>query len=162
MNRLFALSAVFLLLITACTANQENTSKTATLSETEEISSPVYATELKDGQYEITVDSNSSMFRVINCRLIVEKGKMNAIMTMSGQGYGMLYMGTGEEALNESKENYIPFVLNENGEKTFTVPVEALNIETDCTAWSIRKEKWYDRILVYRSDTIPKEAFSME
>ena len=42
--------------------------------------------------------------------------------------------------------------------KTFTVPIEALDQETDCAAWSIRKEKWYDRVLVFESAQIPAEA----
>ena len=123
---------------------------------------PIYAKQIKDGRYEITVDSSSSMFRVVKCELIAENGKMQAVMTMSGKGYGMVYMGTGEEAVKATETEYIPFVLNENEEKTFTVPVEALNIETDCAAWSIKKEKWYDRTLVFKSDMIPSEALELE
>ena len=83
---------------------------------------------------------------------------MKAIMTMSGSGYGMVYMGTGKEALLDTEENYIPFVLNEEGAKTFTVPVEALDMELDCAAWSIRKKKWYDRTLIFQSDDLPADA----
>ena len=128
----------------------------------EETADPISVAELNEGCYEITVESNSSMFRVINCELMVEKEAMYAVMTMSGQGYGMLYMGTGEEALEDSEEEYISFLLNEKGEKTFTVPVQALNTETDCAAWSIKKEKWYDRVLVFQSDALPKNAFKTE
>ena len=113
---------------------------------------PVYAHELENGVYEISVDSSSSMFRVVKCLLTVEDGSMSAAMTMSGNGYGMVYMGTGEQALADSEDKYIPFVLEENGAKTFTVPVEALNVECDCAAWSIRKEKWYDRVLVFEAE----------
>ena len=42
----------------------------------------VYADSLNDGEYEITVDSSSSMFRVVKCKLIVSGGKMTALMTM--------------------------------------------------------------------------------
>ena len=87
---------------------------------------------------------------------------MQVCMTMGGQGYGFLYMGTGEEAIQDSEDIYIPFVMDEEGAKTFTVPVEALNVETDCAAWSIRKEKWYDRILVFMSDMLPAEAYIAE
>ncbi len=127
-----------------------------------ETPAPIYANEIKNGTYEITVDSSSSMFHVVRCELIVENGNMNAIMTMSGKGYGMVYMGTGEEALADSEDSYIPFVLNEKGDKTFTVPVEALNTETDCAAWSIKKEKWYDRTLIFESDAIPTDALDWE
>ena len=33
-------------------------------------------------------------------------------------------------------------------------------MEIDCAAWSIRKEKWYDRVLIFQSDTLPEEAFA--
>ncbi len=118
----------------------------------------VYADSLNDGEYEITVDSSSSMFRVVKCKLIVSGGKMTALMTMSGQGYGMLYAGTSQTAVNADKTEFIDFELNEQGQKTFLFPVEALDKETDCAAWSIRKEKWYDRKLVFRSDSLPENA----
>ena len=128
----------------------------------EEILTPIYAAQLKEGSYLITVDSSSSMFRVIKCELIVANGAMNAVMTMSGDGYGMVYMGTGEEALVDTEESYVPFVLDEAGAKTFTVPVEALDMELDCAAWSIRKEKWYDRVLIFQSDELPADALIVE
>lgn len=128
----------------------------------EDVLTPIYASALQDGSYPITVDSSSSMFRVIKCELIVENGEMQAVMTMSGDGYGMVYMGTGEEALADSEENYIPFVLDEVGAKTFTVPVEALDMELDCAAWSIKKAKWYDRVLIFQSNELPADALIEE
>lgn len=123
---------------------------------------PVYGDMLRDGSYDIEVDSSSSMFRPVKAVLTVEEGSMQVCMTMGGQGYGFLYMGTGEEAIQDSEDIYISFVMDEEGAKTFTVPVEALNVETDCAAWSIRKEKWYDRILVFMSDMLPAEAYIAE
>ena len=120
---------------------------------------PVLASQLHDGAYEIQVDSSSSMFNIVKCILKVENGAMTAEMTMSGQGYGLLYMGTGEEAAAAPEAEHIPFQLDADGSKVFIVPVEALNQEADCAAWSIRKEKWYDRVLVFRSEALPKSAF---
>ena len=122
----------------------------------------IYADQLVDGVYEITVDSSSSMFKVVHCELTVSEGSMTAAMTMSGDGYGMVYMGTGEAALAADETCYIPFALTETGAKVFTVPVEALNLELDCAAWSISKEKWYDRTLVFESVELPQEAFVQE
>ena len=127
----------------------------------EEMPEPIYPQQLVNGSYEITVDSSASMFRVVKCVLSVEDDRMTATMTMSGQGYGMVYLGTREEADQDSLDTYIPFVLDEAGAKTFTVPVEALDLEMDCAAWSIRKEKWYDRVLVFESEGLPAEAFQM-
>lgn len=121
---------------------------------------PIYPEQLAEGVYEINVDSSSSMFRVVKCTLTVANGQMTAAMTMSGQGYGMVYMGTGEQALKADKSEYILFETDEDGAKFFTVPVKALNQQTDCAAWSIKKEKWYDRVLVFESDMIPEQAIA--
>ena len=59
---------------------------------------PVLASELRDGVYQIQVDSSSSMFRIEACELTVKDGSMTADMKMGGTGYLKLYMGTGEEA----------------------------------------------------------------
>lgn len=126
----------------------------------EEGMTPVYAEELKDGVYPVTVDSSSSMFSITSCELTVEKGAMTAVMTMGGTGYLQVFMGTGEEAVKAGEDAYIPYVENENGEHTFTIPVEALDMGIDCSAFSKRKEKWYDRVLVFRADSLPQEAFA--
>lgn len=125
----------------------------------EEGMTPVYVAELKDGVYPVTVDSSSSMFSITSCELTVEKGTMTAVMTMGGTGYLQVFMGTGEEAVKAGEDAYIPYVENENGEHTFAVPVEALDMGIDCSAFSKRKEKWYDRVLVFRADSLPQEAF---
>lgn len=115
---------------------------------------------IKDGIYKIRVDSSSSMFRITECELTVQDGVMSAVMTMSGTGYLKLYMGTGAEAERASEADFIPFVENSDGKHTFRVPVEALDKEIDCSAFSKKKEKWYDRVLVFRSDSLPAEAFA--
>lgn len=165
MKRIFVLFLAALLL-TGCAATPAEPETTApTTAETIPVETEppvIYADQLANGVYEITVDSSSSMFRVVHCELTVSEGSMTAAMTMSGDGYGMVYMGTGEEALTDGETTYIPFALTENGAKVFTVPVEALNLEVDCAAWSIRKEKWYDRTLIFESAQLPEEAFVQE
>ena len=49
---------------------------------------------------------------------------------------------------------------NADGKHTFKVPVEALDKEIDCSAFSKKKEKWYDRVLVFLADSLPPEAFA--
>lgn len=119
----------------------------------------VTAADIKDGEYSIEVDSSSDMFRITECTLTVADGQMTALMTMSGTGYLKLYMGTGEEAAKAPEDECIPYVETADGTHTFTVPVEALDQETACSAYSKRKEKWYDRTLVFRADSLPEEAF---
>lgn len=148
------------------TENTETDDKIASADEmvtpidiTEEGMTPIYADSLNDGEYDVTVDSSSSMFNITSCRLTVADGKMNAEMTMSGKGYLYVFMGNGETAVNTDESEYIAFAENENGEHTFSVPVDALDKAIDCTAFSKKKEKWYDRTILFRADSLPLTAF---
>ncbi len=123
---------------------------------------PLYGSQIEDGTYNIEVTSSSSMFRIIEAKLTVTAGEMSAVLTLSGTGYEKLYLGTGEEALTDSDDKCIYYVENAEGKYTYTVPVAALDQELDCTAWSIRKQKWYDRTLVFRSSLIPDAAIKAE
>ena len=119
----------------------------------------IYGKDVKDGEYPVEVDSSSSMFNITSCTLKAENGKMTAVMVMGGTGYLKLFMGTGSEAVRAGESEYIPVVENEQGKHTFTVPVEALDKAISCTAFSKSKEKWYDRTLVFRADSMPVSAF---
>lgn len=121
---------------------------------------PVYAGEIKDGVYPVKVDSSSNMFQVTGCELTVRDGRMTAVMTMGGTGYLKLFMGTGEEAAKAGEEDFIPYRETEDGLHTFQVPVEALDMGIDCSAFSKKKEKWYDRVLVFRADSLPADAIA--
>ena len=94
------------------------------------------------------------MFKIVDCELTVANGEMTAVMTLSGTGYGKLFMGTAEEAANADESDCIPFVENAEGAYTYTVPVAALDTPVNCAAWSIKKEEWYDRELVFSSEGI--------
>lgn len=120
--------------------------------------SAVYGSEIKDGVYSVEVNSSSSMFKITECELTVQDGEMSAVMTMSGTGYKWLFMGTGEQAESADESEYIPFV-EDNGVHKFTVPVEALDMGIDCTAFSTKKETWYDRTILFRADSLPTDAF---
>lgn len=139
------------------TQNQESGSRGDAVKDGME---PVSADALKDGGYEVRVDSSSGMFRITECELTVQDGAMSAVMTMSGTGYLKLYMGTGAEAEQASEADFIPFVENTDGEYTFRVPVEALDKGINCSAFSRKKETWYDRVLVFCSGSLPAEAFA--
>ncbi|MBR1477827.1 MAG: hypothetical protein IJ608_07690 [Lachnospiraceae bacterium] len=149
----------------AQTGEQDTSDKVATASEmttieevVEEGMVPVYASSINDGEYEITVDSSSSMFSIEKALLTVKENEMTATMTMGGKGYLYLYMGTGEEAAKASEESYIPFVEDSEGMHTFTVPVEALDMGIPVAAFSKAKEKWYDRTLLFRLDSLSAKA----
>lgn len=126
----------------------------------EEGMTPIDGSQVKDGVYDITVDSSSSMFQIVSCELTVENGSMTAQMTMGGTGYLYVYMGAGEQAANADESEYIPFDEDAAGAHTYTVPVEALDAGVPCAAFSKNKEKWYDRTLVFRADSLPTDAFA--
>nr|WP_325184241.1 hypothetical protein [uncultured Oscillibacter sp.] len=119
---------------------------------------PVRADALRDGVYDIAVDSSSSMFTVTSCELTVAEGKMTALMHTGGTGYLYIYPGAGEEAAQAAESAWIPYAEDAGGH-TFTFPVEALDMGLDCAAFSKKKEMWYDRTLVFRADSLPLEAF---
>ena len=119
---------------------------------------PIPAEDIADGEYEVTMESSSSMFPVVGCKLTVSDGAMSAVMTMGGQGYLSVYPGTPEEAAAAPEEDYSPYVENENGLQTYEIPVEALDAPIKCAAFSKNKEKWYDRTLVIVSTSLPAGA----
>lgn len=111
-----------------------------------------------NGIYSMDVTSSSSMFKVVDCILTAKDGKMSAVLTLSGTGYGYLYMGTKEEAASADQSSWIPYQVNEEGKYTYTVPVEALDKEIAVAAYSIKKGIWYDRMLTFQSETMKKIA----
>lgn len=144
--------------IQAVTETEENAT-VAPVEVVEDGMTPIYADALKNGVYPVEVSSSSSMFKITECELTVQDGTMSAEMKMSGKGYKWLFMGNGDTALNADESEYVPFV-EENGVHTFTVPVEALDMGIECTAFSVKKEKWYDRTILFRADSLPVEAFA--
>ena len=120
----------------------------------EEGMTPVYASELVDGVYNISVESSSSMFKIADCELTVGGDAMVAKLIMSSESYGYLYLGTAEEAAAADETQYV----TPNG-REFVITVDALDAPVLCAAWSRNKELWYDRTLVFRSDSLPLEAF---
>jgi sirohydrochlorin cobaltochelatase len=121
--------------------------------------SPVMADQIKDGVYDVEVDSSSAMFNITECSLAVQEGKMTAVMTMGGTGYLYVFMGTASEAAQASASKYISFKEKSSGEHAYTIPVEALDKSIACAAFSRKREKWYDRALVFRAASLPDEAW---
>ena len=74
---------------------------------------PAPETTVANGIYSMDVTSSSSMFKVVDCILTAKDGKMSAVLTLSGTGYGYLYMGTKEEAASADQSSWIPYQVNE-------------------------------------------------
>ena len=116
------------------------------------------AAQFTDGTYDIQVESSSSMFKIEKAQLTVEGDKMSAVITLSGTGYGKLFMGTAEAAAAADEADCITFVEDENGAYTYTLLVAALDQPIDCAAFSNKKEEWYDRQLTFLSASISTGA----
>ena len=119
---------------------------------------PIPGEEVPDGVYDLAVDSSSSMFRIEHCALLSQDGRMTAVLTMGGSGYLYLYPGSGAEAEDAPESSRIAAEEDAQGRTTFTVPVEALDQKLSFAAFSRRKQKWYDRTLVFRADSLPDEV----
>lgn len=136
----------------------EPTPSTNPMPNPEPTPTPTPEATVANGIYSMDVTSSSSMFKVVDCILTAKDGKMSAVLTLSGTGYGYLYMGTKEEAASADQSSWIPYQVNEEGKYTYTVPVEALDKEIAVAAYSIKKGIWYDRTLTFQSETMKKIA----
>ena len=179
-NKKALLSAVFaaFMLLSACGGSTQKDTSAQDSSTTSQVASasdmadvedvvedgmtPITGDKVKDGTYDVTVDSSSNMFRIVDAQLIVENGSMHCVMTLSGTGYGKLFMGTGDEAAAASEADFIPYVENAEGKYTYDVPVDALDEDTACAAWSIKRERWYDRTLVFESAGVDLRADALK
>ena len=136
--------------VTATFTNFEGTELKATCKVTVTASETENKT-LTDGSYQVDVDTGNKMFKVTNCILTSEKGKMYAVITLSGTGYDYLYMGLAANAAEAAAKDYVSYVADEAGKYTYKVPVESLDKGIAVAAHSIKKDKWYDRTLIFSS-----------
>lgn len=121
--------------------------------------SPITGDSVNDGEYDIEAEASSPFFKIGATKLIVRDGKMTAEFAFDSKSYPLIYLGTAEEAAEAPYEDYIEF----NGDSwTFTVPVEALDAEIDCAAYSKRRKQWYDRKLMFYAATLPEGALRVE
>jgi hypothetical protein len=120
---------------------------------------PITGDNVADGTYDIQAESSSSFFKIESAVLTVKDGQMSAQIAMRSSSYECVYMGTGREAAQADAEDYIPF---DGKAMTFTVPVEALDADLDCAAFSSRRHKWYDRTIMFYAATLPEDALLVE
>ena len=122
---------------------------------------PVYGQDVADGSYEITVRSSSSFFRITEATLTVKEGEMTARITLSSHSYTHIFPGTGQEAAARTEKDYLA-AEDSNGACTFVFPVAALNRPLPCAAFSRKREKWYDRNILFEASSLPAEALRIE
>lgn len=107
-----------------------------------------------DGLYTVGVTSNSNMFRVVKCVLRVEDGRLSASLTLSGKGYGYLFVGSAEEAAAAPRDTWAPYTQDSEGRHAFVIDIPALDTDLAVAAYSIKYSKWYDRTLHFSSKTV--------
>ncbi len=143
------------------TSHVADASDMTTVEELDNSSEAVTASMLKDGCYEIDVESSSSMFKIVAAELTVDNGSMKADLILDGQGYLFLYPGTAAEAAEADAEDFLYYCENDEGKYVYPdFPLAALDVGTDCAAFSRKKEQWYPRTLVFHSDRLPADAYA--
>lgn len=115
----------------------------------------ISADKVKEGTYHIDVDSSSSMFKIADCELTAAEGALTAKLTINSKSYDHLFAGTAEKAAQADESSFIEPEETDEG-RVFTVPVEALNKKVNFAAFSHKKQLWYDRVLVFRADSLPE------
>ncbi len=187
-KRIIALSVLTMLVLASCGTKKENsqqsstsaatapqttaatTAETTTEATTEHVTAAqnevgfegmteININELNMGNYNVSVDSSSSMFKIAGCILHVSDHDMIADIIIDSKSYDALFMGTEDEAKNAAESDRITYTTNEKGQSVFTVPVEALDKAIQCAALSAKKQEWYGRTLVFRADSLPDTAF---
>lgn len=116
-----------------------------------------------DGIYSTTAETGASMFKVVGVKLTVKNGKMSAVITLSGEGYDYLYMGTATDAATHTG-NWIKYsgsaAYTLDGEtktgRTYEIPVSALDTPLTIASHSERQKKWYDRTVMISSKNLKK------
>ncbi|MBR2571895.1 MAG: hypothetical protein IKE30_07180 [Clostridia bacterium] len=167
--RILSLLLAMLFMSFAAAAEEGNGSGVASASDmtdvidiVDENSVPVTAQQLNDGVYPVAVDVSSSMFKVVGCEVTVQDGKMTARLSMKSKSYEAMYPGTAEDAARAPKEALAMLEEQADGKLTFTLPIDAFDAGYECAALSARKQLWYPRTLVFRSDSLPLDAWKEE
>lgn len=118
----------------------------------------VYATDIADGSYVVDSESSSSMFRITKSVVTAHDGALSVSITLSGKSYSKLFLGTARAAAEAQGTGDIAYTLDENGAFVFSFPIPALNEAISCAAFSAKKGKWYDRLILFDASTIPLES----
>lgn len=119
---------------------------------------PIAGTDVKDGTYDIDVDVSSQFFRIASCTLTVKDGKMTASIQLDSFSYSLIYQGTGEEAAKADADDYIEITEDDEGYAAFTLPVDALDRQISIASFSTRKNKWYNRTILFDAASLPASA----
>lgn len=123
--------------------------------------SPLDASQIPTGSYNITVSSSSSMCQPTNCVLTVSGGQLYVEFTLTG-AYTALYFGTAEEAAtrtNEDGTDASQYYLGQPSEgyvpHQYAIVIPALNSPIDVATYTggkdFEKGMWWSRQFSFNS-----------
>lgn len=128
----------------------------------------VFAEDVLPGEYSVSVESSSSMFRITGATLYVSQGEngtsMKARITLGGKSYTKLFLGTAQEASDSNGAGEILRYVQSDGADqndvpvAFEFPVSSLNVPIKCAAFSKNKKKWYDRDILFDAGSLPSDS----
>ena len=118
---------------------------------------PIHGSFIKDGTYDITVDSSSPFFKVREAQIKVKNGEITASITINSTSYLRVYPGTTRQAEKADRSDWVEAKVSD-GKSVFTFKIEALDMQIDCAAYSKARKRWYDRKLVFNASSLPESA----
>lgn len=121
---------------------------------------PVYPRDIEEGEYEVEAECDSPYFKVQDAVLTVKDGEMTLRFVIPSLSYLYVYPGTAKEARYADESAWVPREEGE-GESIFEIPVEALDQEVSCAAYSKARKKWYPRNIVVYASSLPSDALKI-
>ena len=122
---------------------------------------PVYERDIKDGTYEISGESDSPFFKIAGAELTVQDGEMKVRFMIPSLSYAYVYPGNAEEA-EEAEAVSLIEAEEIDSCSYFTIPLDALDSAVECAAYSKKKQRWYDRKILFDASSLPEEALLIE
>ena len=120
--------------------------------------------EVKDGTYNTTGETGASMFKVVKAVLDANSGKYKVTLTLSGEAYDYLCLGTAADA-PANKSQWIPAkVVNctiDGTTKdwyTYTFEVEDPTKPIVLASHSKNRDQWYDRTVTLSLDGMKRTS----
>ena len=122
---------------------------------------PVYPEDFNEGTYSVEAVTSSHFFRITDAELTNSRGRLEAVITISSTSYAYVFPGTADEAAAADRSEWIKGD-ESTGFSRFTLDVPALNKEMPCAAYSKKKQKWYDRDIVFLASGLPEDSLMIE
>ena len=110
--------------------------------------------EVENGDYHVEVETGAAMFKVIRCVLHAVDGNYTAEITLSGTGYNYLFMGSAEQAEQADSSQWISYTIDSEGKYTYTIPAVKLDVPLAVASHSLKNDQWYDRTMIFKSETM--------